>query len=363
MVETVRRLVGFGTRMYGTPSNHEAAAWLASQFREAGLEVQVRQDTPRDWYQPVSWEIRTALGHGRRDVHRAEDDVAEFRGALRRKGRACCRSTRRPAPCASCRSQPDAGDDDGMRGGAVRRPGGGVGLADGRPAARHLDDSGVRVSPRESTPLRERVTAGEKVRVSLRARGEERQRPGRTVVATLPGKDRSKYILFCAHGDSDSGGPGAERQRVGRRDRARDCARGRRRRQVGRDADSRRGTCASRPGAARCPRRASTSRAMEKDAVEAAGGLQLRPVGLRVVEGRALRRAGRYRGEQRDHHDRARRHDGSPGRGRVPGARGERQVAGRHRLVRLPAARRRRDGLSRRSRSTRRPGTANVRCR
>ena len=32
MVETVRRLVGFGTRMYGTPSNHEAAAWLAGAF-------------------------------------------------------------------------------------------------------------------------------------------------------------------------------------------------------------------------------------------------------------------------------------------------------------------------------------------
>ena len=30
-----------------------------------------------------------------------------------------------------------------------------------------------------------------------------------TVVATLPGRDRSKYVLFCAHGDSDSGGPGA----------------------------------------------------------------------------------------------------------------------------------------------------------
>ena len=34
MVETVRRLVGFGTRMYGTPSNDAAAAWLAGEFRE-----------------------------------------------------------------------------------------------------------------------------------------------------------------------------------------------------------------------------------------------------------------------------------------------------------------------------------------
>ena len=62
MVETVRTLVGFGTRMYGTPSNHAAAAWLAGAFTQAGLEVTVRKDTPRDWYQPVSWEV----AHGRR---------------------------------------------------------------------------------------------------------------------------------------------------------------------------------------------------------------------------------------------------------------------------------------------------------
>lgn len=58
MVETVRRLVGLGTRTYGTPSNHESAAWLAAEFKQAGLDVAIRQDTPRDWYQPVWWEIR-----------------------------------------------------------------------------------------------------------------------------------------------------------------------------------------------------------------------------------------------------------------------------------------------------------------
>jgi hypothetical protein len=30
------------------------------------------------------------------------------------------------------------------------------------------------------------------------------------VVATLPGRDRTRYLLFCAHADSDSGGPGAD---------------------------------------------------------------------------------------------------------------------------------------------------------
>ncbi len=58
MVETVRRLVAFGPRQYGTPSNHAAAAWLVAAFREAGLEVAVREDPPRNWYQPVSWELR-----------------------------------------------------------------------------------------------------------------------------------------------------------------------------------------------------------------------------------------------------------------------------------------------------------------
>ncbi len=58
MVETVRTLVGFGTRMYGTPSNHESAAWLAGAFKEAGLDVTVRKDTPRDWYLASAWDVR-----------------------------------------------------------------------------------------------------------------------------------------------------------------------------------------------------------------------------------------------------------------------------------------------------------------
>jgi Peptidase family M28 len=46
------------------------------------------------------------------------------------------------------------------------------------------------------------------VRVSL-ASHVQRGTP-KTVVATLPGRDSSKYYLVCAHGDSDSGGPGAD---------------------------------------------------------------------------------------------------------------------------------------------------------
>jgi hypothetical protein len=65
------------------------------------------------------------------------------------------------------------------------------------------------VSPNETAPLREKLAAGGRVQVAFALDAKSGNSGAQTVVATLPGRDRSKYILFCAHGDSDSGGPGA----------------------------------------------------------------------------------------------------------------------------------------------------------
>ena len=99
MVDTVRRLVAFGPRQYGTPSNHEAAAWLAAAFRESGLEVTVREDTPRNWYQPVSWEVRaSASSAGGAGV--ALKTTWPGSGAPSGRARARSRWRRRPGRCA-----------------------------------------------------------------------------------------------------------------------------------------------------------------------------------------------------------------------------------------------------------------------
>jgi Zn-dependent M28 family amino/carboxypeptidase len=66
------------------------------------------------------------------------------------------------------------------------------------------------MSPNETKPLRERLAAGEKVQVSFALEAKSGNDTADTVVATLPGRDHSKYVLFCAHGDSDSAGPGAD---------------------------------------------------------------------------------------------------------------------------------------------------------
>jgi hypothetical protein len=208
MVETVRRLVGFGPRMYGTPSNHEAAAWLASAFRESGLEVIVREDPPRNWYQPVSWEIR-ASG----DTHGASGQVLKTTwpssGSPSGKGEGMLSLEASPGAVCLTSSNPTPETTTGCA--AV--------LSDGRASASGWPGVGrlrgtwtipvFAVSPRESTPLRERVAEGEKVRVTFSLDAKTGNSAGQTVVATLPGRDRSKYVLFCAHGDSDSGGPGA----------------------------------------------------------------------------------------------------------------------------------------------------------
>ena len=208
MVETVRRLVGFGPRMYGSPSNHDAAAWLASAFREAGLEVTVRQDPARDWYQPVSWEVR-AIGGAGGAATLALKTTWPSSGSPSAKGEgplsldaasgAVCLTSRSPTPETTT--------------GCVAVLFEGRASPSGWPGVNRLRGTWTipvfAVSAREANVLRERLAAGEKLRVAFAVESKAGKDVAHTVIATLPGRDRSKYVLFCAHGDSDSGGPGA----------------------------------------------------------------------------------------------------------------------------------------------------------
>ncbi len=208
MVDTVRRLVAFGPRQYGTPSNHEAAAWLAAAFRESGLEVTVREDSPRNWYQPVSWEIRaSASSAGTADV--ALKTTWPGSGAPSGKGEGALSLETSPGAVCLTSANPTPESTAGCAAVLVD----GRSSASGWPTVSRLRGTWTipvfAVSPAETAPLRARVAAGSPVRVTFALDAKSGNSAARTVVATLPGRDRSKYILFCAHGDSDSGGPGA----------------------------------------------------------------------------------------------------------------------------------------------------------
>jgi Peptidase family M28 len=209
MVETVRRLVGLGTRMYGTPSNHASAAWLAEQFREAGLEVAIRKDPARDWYQPVKWDV-TVRPDEANDVPVTLTTTWPGTGAPSAAGEGELAID--AAPGAVCLISKTPTPDNTA--GCVAVLFDGRTSASGWPGVTRLRGTWATpvfsVSPRESGPLREKLTAGKKIRVSFALEARRGNDSADTVVATLPGKDRSRYILFCAHGDSDSGGPGAD---------------------------------------------------------------------------------------------------------------------------------------------------------
>ena len=208
MVDTVKRLVAFGPRQYGTPSNHEAAAWLSSAFRDAGLEVSVREDPPRNWYQPVSWEIRTTA-----DSPGATGVVLKTAwpssGAPSGSGSGALSLETSPGAVCLTSAGPTPESTSGCAAVLVD----GRAAASGWPVVNRLRGTWTvpvfAVSPNETAPLREKLAAGGKVQVAFALDAKSGNSGAQTVVATLPGRDRSKYILFCAHGDSDSGGPGA----------------------------------------------------------------------------------------------------------------------------------------------------------
>jgi hypothetical protein len=206
MTDAVRRLVALGPRMYGTPSNHAAAAWLSIAFREAGLKVDIRKDTPRAWYQPVKWEVR-AGGAG------APGNLLETAwpssGSPSAKGDAELSLGAAPGAVCLVSASPTPENTAGCV--AV--------LFDGRASPSGWPTPGrlrgtwtipvFNLGPKDTAPLRELLGSGGHIRASFALDAVTGTDNASTVVATLPGRDHTKYILFCAHGDADSGGPGA----------------------------------------------------------------------------------------------------------------------------------------------------------
>ncbi|MCK7496476.1 MAG: M28 family metallopeptidase [Comamonadaceae bacterium] len=262
------------------------------------------------------------------------------------RGRPVARRRRR-APSAWSPANPTPGIDRRVRGGPRRRPRVGVRLARRRAACAARGPIPVfAVSPKETAPLRENVAAGEQGARRIRARREVGQRRGPTRWSRrCPGRDRSKYILFCAHGDSDSGGPGANDNASGVAIVLEIARTAGGRRQVRARSRSRRGTCASRRGEARSPRPASTwprwrrtprscrrsSTTTSRASASSKDALYVEPDDVPANKEIITL----VRSVMTDH----------LGDAGVPGARRQREDAGRHRLLRLPAADAGRDGV------------------
>lgn len=243
MQATVRELVRIGPRMGGTPSGDRAAAAIAAAFAGAGLRPETIEDPPRPAHWEESWSVELVPGGRLASAYpygfspsigpvtaplavaadparlRSAPPPADWRGkVLFVAGNALDAGAYRRLAAAAGRPLAILTDapGDGRRyldaayvAALPAMPGGGprplpvfaLSYEDGRKVAAAAGAAaGSAAAPT--------AAAGATVRLALRSTvGESRPR---TVLATLPGRDPERYYLVCAHGDSDSGGPGAD---------------------------------------------------------------------------------------------------------------------------------------------------------
>ena len=209
----VRELVALGPRMGGTRSGDAAAEYVAKAFVELGLEVRVVETPERKAWQPLAWKL-TARVEGSQEPAYPLERAWPWQGSPDAKGSALL----------ALESAQDAAwlTERAGRGASsaavilATRPTN----ADGSyPVPGRLRDGAVQpcfgLARPEAELLRGWLDSGAKVRVDFELDAETRTAPIRTVVARLPGRRgdeawKAPYFLFCAHGDADSGGPGAD---------------------------------------------------------------------------------------------------------------------------------------------------------
>ena len=220
----VRELVAFGPRMGGTPSNEKSAAYLSAFFKKHGLAVTIQEDAPALAHWENSWKV--ALGDGA-----VIESAYPFGFSGSTKG---VRSGRLLQVDELGKATPS----EDWKGRVIYTPGD-VGRAYAAivksgflPAAiltsapndpkRYVDWSRLgslsanashpipvfAVSYVDGRALSSAAQAAREVSVSLDSTIQEGR--GKTVIATLAGREPGPYYIVCAHGDSDSGGPGAD---------------------------------------------------------------------------------------------------------------------------------------------------------
>ncbi len=210
--ERVRALVRLGTRMGGTASGDAAAEHLAEAFAAAGLAVEVVLDPPTWSHGEERWRVAVADGDGAETVLASAWPLG-FSPAARGAAPLSLE------PAIDVALLADRAPRWLLRGGP--RAGGtpAVVLLDGRttPDGRYAP---LRDLPRDAACPAFALSRADGARLRALADGGGatvryeletvvREAPPHTVVARLAGSAPGGHFLVCAHGDSDSGGPGA----------------------------------------------------------------------------------------------------------------------------------------------------------
>ena len=220
----VRELVAFGPRMGGTASNDRSAEYLAAFFKSHGLEVSILEDPSALAHSEQSWNVSLEDGAAIESAYPfgfsastggqktgkllLVEELAKATPSEEWKGRvlytpseigrsyaAIVKSGFLPAAILTSAPNDPKRYVDWSRLGSL-------------PASASNPVPVFAVSFVDGRALASAAQAGRSVSVALEATIREGR--GKSVIATLQGREPGPYYLVCAHGDSDSGGPGAD---------------------------------------------------------------------------------------------------------------------------------------------------------
>lgn len=208
-VQRVRQLAAIGPRMGGTESGERAADYLLRQFSAHGLVAEIVEDSPTWAHQEDFWRVTATSQSGESlELERAwpygfsPASSGELPLRLEPEKESALLLDRMPRRRAADYDWPGIVLIDGYatEGGEYAKI---------RPIRRSSERPVFGISTSEGTWLRERVEEGVTITWDLQATIAES--PPRTVIAKIPAAEQNRegYFLFCAHGDSDAGGPGA----------------------------------------------------------------------------------------------------------------------------------------------------------
>ena len=206
--DVVRAFVALGARMGGTASGERSAKLLEATFAEIGLPT-TRHVARKTWcHEETGWKLRVGSTGGalRSSAHGPSASLPPGRGATPSLWRA---TQSRPPHQSLPRHPPQATPRLSSTMGA--RPSTARGHLRPHPLGRRAKAPGFAISRPEGARLRDALAAGKTVRVHWDLETKITEASPVTVVATIAPRSPALpgHVLVCAHGDSDSGGPGA----------------------------------------------------------------------------------------------------------------------------------------------------------
>jgi len=225
LVQTVRDLVAFGNRQGGTASGDKAAGYVQAKLKSFGYKAEMIQDPEKPVFTHQKWSLQVERPRALQGLIKNEWLAGFSPSAASKRARLVLVASEQDFASAAIESSAVlvpaiVSHDDYTRlvnEGAVCVVSYDSNLVGYKSwsLVTELSSSNenriplFNISYMNGERLKEELRRGKDVAIRFSAITSIRRGRPRTVVATLKGKSDDYYIV-CAHGDSDSGGPGAD---------------------------------------------------------------------------------------------------------------------------------------------------------